>query len=79
MKKECESRFSELPVIRSFANCEKCRYLFKARWDNNGYICANTCRAFGHPWCRETRRPVSREDFERVHIHILKKDACLCE
>ena len=79
MKKECESRFPDLPAVRKFATCEKCRFLFQARWDNNGYICANTCRAFEHPWCRESRDPVSKEDFEKVHIYIMNRKECLCD
>ena len=79
MRKECESRFRELPVIRDIETCRNCRFLFQARWDNNGYLCANTFRSFGHPWCRESRRPVSPEDLARVHIYILDKLACPCE
>ena len=79
MKKECASKFGELPVIRKFETCQGCRFLFEETWGNNGYIRANTPRGFGHPWCRESREPVSKDDFEKVHIYILDEKECLCK
>ncbi|MBQ7694864.1 MAG: hypothetical protein IJT50_07040 [Lentisphaeria bacterium] len=79
MKKECAGKFGELPVIRDFETCRQCRFLFHEVWGNNGYMCANTPRSFGHPWCRESREPVSKEDFEKVHIYILNEKECLCK
>ena len=79
MKKECASKFGELSVIRNFEICKGCRFLFKETWGNDGYICADTPRGLGHPWCRESREPVSKDDFEKVHIHILDEKECLCK
>ena len=76
MKKECPSKFSEMPVIRDFETCRKCRFLTHATWENNGYRCSNTCHSFGHPWCKESREPVSKEDFEKVHIYLLNRKVC---
>jgi len=77
MKKECASKFNDLPVIRNFEICRKCQFLTHAVWENNGCRCSNTCHSFGHPWCKESREPVSKEDFEKVHIYLLNKKAFL--